>query len=169
MKEIKPEDINENFIKLIGKEWMLITAGDKHNYNMMTASWGGAGFLWGRPVVTAYVRPERYTHDYIERTHRFTLTFFSADMKKTLALMGSQSGRDYDKMCDPALTCVELPSGEIAFKEARLILECEVLYKDAFAADKFVVSEPLENWYGPKHGGLHDIYIAEVKRAWINE
>ena len=169
MKEIKPEEINDNFIKLIGSEWMLVTAGDKSDFNMMTASWGGAGFLWARPVVTIYVRPERYTHEYIEKTNRFTLTFFPATMRKTLALMGSQSCRTYDKMQEPTLSPIELPSGEIAFDEARLILDCEILYKDAMCADKFINKQPLENWYGEAKGGLHDIYIAEIKQAWIKE
>lgn len=46
MKHIKPEEITDNVIKLIGKDWMLVTAGRPGNYNTMTASWGGAGFLW---------------------------------------------------------------------------------------------------------------------------
>lgn len=167
MKEIKPEEISDNLIKLIGSDWMLITAGNKTDFNMMTASWGGAGFLWGKPVVTIYVRPERYTHDYIERIKRFTLSFFPDEMRKTLALMGSESGRDYDKMHEPALTPIELPSTQIAFNEAKLIIDCEILYKDAMTADKFIAKEPLEKWYGAQHGALHDIYIAEIKHVWI--
>ena len=58
MKEINPLEITDNFIKLIASDWMLITAGDAETYNMMTASWGGIGELWGKHVATAYVRPE---------------------------------------------------------------------------------------------------------------
>lgn len=168
MKEIKPEEINDNLIKLIGHDWMLVTAGDKSDFNMMTASWGGAGFLWAKPVATIYVRPERFTHEYIEKTNRFTLTFFPESMRKTLALMGSESGRTYDKMQEPTLSPIELPSGQIAFDEACLILDCNILYKDTLNADKFIDKQPLENWYGEK-GGLHDMYIAEIKHAWIKE
>ena len=51
MKAINPNEIKDNFIELIGKEWMLVSAGDKEKFNMMTASWGGVGVLWNRPVV----------------------------------------------------------------------------------------------------------------------
>ena len=51
MKAINPNEIKDNFIELIGKEWMLVSAGDKDEFNMMTASWGGVGFLWNKPVV----------------------------------------------------------------------------------------------------------------------
>ena len=43
MKAIEPNLIKDNFIEIIGKEWMLVSAGDKDKFNMMTASWGGVG------------------------------------------------------------------------------------------------------------------------------
>ena len=61
MKEIKPEQLTQNIIDLIGHQWMLITAGNSADYNMMTASWGGMGYLWNKPVATIYVRPEPTT------------------------------------------------------------------------------------------------------------
>ena len=42
-REIKPEEWKVNPFTAIGKEWMLITAGEKENCNTMTASWGGMG------------------------------------------------------------------------------------------------------------------------------
>ena len=56
MEKIEPKDINENVIRLIGDEWMLVTAGDREKFNMMTASWGSMGFLWNKPVVMVFVR-----------------------------------------------------------------------------------------------------------------
>ncbi len=169
MKEITPEHISDNIISLIGHQWMLITAGDKSGYNMMTASWGGAGYLWNKPVATIYVRPERLTDQYIKNTGRFTLSFFPEKMRHTLALMGSKSGRDYDKMHEPSLSSVVLPSGQIAFGEARIILDCEILYSDTMEAAKFADTDSLQKWYGPQQGNLHNIYIAEIKHVWINE
>ena len=66
MKAINPNEIKDNFIELIGKEWMLVSAGDKEKFNMMTASWGGVGVLWNRPVVFAFIRSERYTREFID-------------------------------------------------------------------------------------------------------
>jgi flavin reductase (DIM6/NTAB) family NADH-FMN oxidoreductase RutF len=81
MKEIKPEQLTQNIIDLIGHQWMLITAGNSADYNMMTASWGGMGYLWNKPVATIYVRPERLTDQYINNSGRFTLTFFPQSMR----------------------------------------------------------------------------------------
>ncbi|WP_337398226.1 hypothetical protein [Alistipes putredinis] len=49
-KQIDPAEITDNFIRAIGREWMLITAGNGESCNAMTASWGMIGFIWGRPV-----------------------------------------------------------------------------------------------------------------------
>ena len=134
MKEINPIEINDNFIKLIASDWMLITAGDEAKYNMMTASWGGVGELWGKHVATAYVRPERYTDQFIAHTHRFTLSFFPSEMKKMLGVMGKESGRNFDKMNFEGLTAKTLPTGQVTFEEARLVLDCKVLYVDVLKA-----------------------------------
>lgn len=170
MKEINPIEIKDNFIKLISRDWMLIAAGDETKYNMMTASWGGIGELWGKHVATAYVRPERYTDQFIAATHRFTLSFFSSDKKKMLGVMGKESGRNFDKMNFEGLTAKTLPSGQVTFEEARLVLDCKVLYVDELQADKFLDEESLAKWYNDEPGGsLHNIYIAEIVGAWINE
>lgn len=169
MIEIAPDKFDESIFRLLGKDWALITSGDIENFNMMTASWGGAGVLWAKPVATIYVRPERYTHEYIERTRRFTLSFFPSQLRQALAEMGSKSGRNFDKMHYEALTPIELPSQQVAFAQARIVMDCQVLYKDTMAEDKFLDKQPLEKWYGGEHGNLHDIYIAEIKHIWINE
>ena len=59
--------ISEGFarpIDKIGKDWTLISAGNIDNFNMMTASWGGVGFLWNKPVAFIFVRPNRYTFEF---------------------------------------------------------------------------------------------------------
>ena len=74
MKPIAIKDLSENFFEVIGKEWMLVTAGNKDHFNTMTASWGGIGFLWNKPVVYIFIRPERYTFEFIEKSEYFTLS-----------------------------------------------------------------------------------------------
>ena len=72
MKAIEPNLIKDNFIEIIGKEWMLVSAGDKDKFNMMTASWGGVGFLWNKPVVFVFIRPERYTREFVDEKGKNT-------------------------------------------------------------------------------------------------
>lgn len=49
LKQITPEKLDLNIIEAIGKDWMLVTSGNQQSFNMMTASWGFAGYMWGLP------------------------------------------------------------------------------------------------------------------------
>lgn len=60
----------------IGKQWMLITASINDSWNTMTAAWGGMGYLWQRPTVHIYVRPQRHSFSFLEQAKEFTLSFF---------------------------------------------------------------------------------------------
>ncbi len=75
-QEVSIEELQMNPFTKIGKEWMLITAGNEEKHNTMTASWGGVGVLWGKNVVTAYIRPQRYTKEFVDAQDVFTLSFF---------------------------------------------------------------------------------------------
>ena len=65
-KQIDPAEITDNFIRAIGREWMLVTAGNRESCNTMTASWGLIGFIWGRPVAQFVIRPQRYTREFVD-------------------------------------------------------------------------------------------------------
>ena len=95
-KEIKATDISENIIDMISNEWMLITAGNKRSYNMMTASWGFMGEMWGSHSVSVMVRPQRYTMKFIDENDYFTLSFYG-DKREIHKVCGSLSGRDVNK------------------------------------------------------------------------
>ena len=97
LKRIDPKEIGQNVFSLIGDQWMLITAGTAERCNTMTASWGGLGVLWRKPVATIYVRPQRYTYTFLEKNPYFTLSFFGPQWKKQLAYCGAVSGREEDK------------------------------------------------------------------------
>lgn len=167
MREIKPTEIKENPIELFGKDWALVTAGTPDNFNTMTISWGMIGNLWQVPVAMCYVRPQRYTHQFTEKYDRFTLSFFHPDMKRTLAIMGSKSGRDIDKMHYPGLDAVELPSGQIGYKQAKLIIECEKAYADVFKEGNFIDRELMESVYPAKD--FHTFYIGRITHVWVED
>lgn len=48
----------------------------------MTVSWGGLGELWGKDVAFIFIRPQRYTYEFIERENYFTMSFFGGEQKK---------------------------------------------------------------------------------------
>ena len=157
----------ENAFDLIGKEWMLVTAGSKEKFNTMTASWGGIGWLWNRPVAFVFIRPERYTHDFIERESRLTLSFYKEEYRSILQLCGTKSGRDVDKVKETGLKPVALESGAMTFEQARLTLDCRKLFKSSMAEANFIDKSILAKWYGPQPGGsLHDVYVVEIEDVY---
>ena len=105
--ELKPEQITENPFKLVGADWMLVTAGNKDSFNMMTAGWGGFGVLWNKNVCICLVRPSRYTYEFLEKNDTFTLTFFDQSQRSILDFCGRHSGRDYNKAAETGLTASE--------------------------------------------------------------
>jgi flavin reductase (DIM6/NTAB) family NADH-FMN oxidoreductase RutF len=158
---LSPEEIEGNLIKMIEKDWMLITAGNNQKINTMTANWGGVGYLWNKPVVYIFVRPERFTYGFIENNDGFTLTFFDESYRKALNLCGIKSGRDCDKISEAGLTPFFTKNNYPAFEEANLILECRKLYADVLSKDAFIDADPLKTHYNSK-GGIHKMYIAEI-------
>lgn len=154
----------ENPFELIGEQWMLITAGNKESFNTMTASWGGLGWLWNKPVAFIFVRPERYTHDFLEKNEKVTLSFFPESCREALQICGSKSGRNCDKVKEAGLTPAELSSGAMTFKQARLTLECRKLFKSDMKKAEFIDKDTLEKWYAT--AGLHSVYILEIEKLW---
>jgi flavin reductase (DIM6/NTAB) family NADH-FMN oxidoreductase RutF len=161
-----PAEIEDNLIRLIASDWMLLTAGTPDNFNTMTANWGGMGYLWNRNVVFVFVRPERYTYGFMENTPGFTLTFFDDRYRDALDLCGTKSGRDCDKVSEAGLTPLFSPDGYPAFAEARLVLECKKLYADPLREGGFIDTVPQRTHYG-NNTGMHKLYIAEITAAWV--
>ena len=157
--KIPVEDLDENLVKLIGKDWMLITAGGEGDFNTMTASWGGTGFLWNFPVAFTFIRPQRYTFGYAEKNSRFTLCFFDEKYRKALSFCGSHSGRDCDKVKETGLTPV-YGDGVTYFAEAKLVFVCEKLYAQDLTADSFVDKSLIPDVYPT--ADYHRMYVGKI-------
>ena len=157
---IDPKELDQNVFSLIGEQWMLITAGTRERCNTMTASWGGLGVLWGRPVATVYIRPQRYTLEFVEREEKFTLAFFGEEYRKALALCGSKSGRDIDKVKECGFT-VEMADGAPYFAQADLVLVCRKAYWQDMDPTHFLDGEIDGKWYPEKD--YHRIFIGEIE------
>ena len=144
----------------IGKEWMLITAGKSSDFNTMTASWGQMGVLWNKNVLTCYIRPNRYTFDFLESSECFTASFFGDNCRDALAFCGSHSGRDHDKVKETGLTPAEV-DGCMTFEEAELVLVCRKLYSYDIAENGFLTDDgiPEKVYNGEPY---HRAYISEI-------
>ena len=165
-KEIEPELIKNNTFKLIGSDWMLITAGTLKAYNTMTASWGGFGVLWSKKICFCFIRPQRYTYRFMENSKNWTLSFFEAKYRKVLEFCGSNSGREVNKIAMTGLTPVEGTSGSVYFAEARLVIECKKIYFQDIDPNHFIDPNIHENYPDKDY---HRMYIGEIIRCLISD
>lgn len=143
-KEVKAEELQMNPFTKIGKEWMLITAGNEEKCNTMTASWGGVGIMWGKNAVTTYIRPQRYTKEFVDANDTFTISFFDESYRKALNICGSVSGRDKDKIKEAGLTPYFV-DGTAAFEEANLILVCKKCIMETFFRKTLKMKQLIQN------------------------
>ena len=170
MNQIKPEQLNENPFNLIGKDWMLITAEKEGRTNMMTASWGGLGVLWGKNVATVYIRESRFTKTFIDDGDFFSLCVLGEEYRKQLVYLGKASGRDEDKVAGSGLTVAhtDCSAGNVPyFKESRLVLVCKKLYAQKMEADCFTkYGKDIPNQMYADND-WHTIYVAEIEKVLI--
>lgn len=151
-------DFKNDFFKLFNNDWALLTAGTPEKFNTMTVSWGGLGALWSKPVATVYVRPNRYTYEFIEKEDRFTLSFYPTKYKNELMLLGKKSGRNENKVAQAGFT-PEFVDGTVTFKEASRTLICKKLYFQDLEASR-IPKEALDAYYA--NDPVHRMYIGEV-------
>jgi flavin reductase (DIM6/NTAB) family NADH-FMN oxidoreductase RutF len=161
--EISPYQIADNPFKLIGKDWMLIAAGELGSFNMMTASWGALGELWNTRVAFCFVRPQRYTFPFMERAVIYTLNFFDESYRPALDFCGNRSGRDVDKAKETGLTAIAGAGGAVQFAEARLVLECRKLYAQDIDPARFVDQTISPQTYPARD--FHRMYVGEIVRC----
>ena len=165
LNKINVKSLKENPIKLFDDDWSLIAAGNESGFNMMTASWGGIGKLWGKDVCFIFVRPQRYTYEYLEKSDRFTVSFYDEEYKKALAFCGSKSGRDFDKAAETGLTPLFI-DGTTTFEQARLVFVCKKVAFQDMNPNGFL-DPSIEDNYAAKD--YHRIYIGEILECYCAE
>ncbi|MCF2679431.1 flavin reductase family protein [Faecalicatena contorta] len=164
-KEIAIEDLQLNPFQKISRQWMLITAGDELESNTMTASWGGLGIMWGKNVATAYIRPQRYTKEFVDNNDMFTLSFLPEEKREALNICGRVSGRDVeDKWAEAGLHPYYV-DGTTAVEEAEMVLVCKKLYAQEMYPECFIETECDTKWY--PQADYHTMYIAEIVKVLV--
>ncbi|WP_066894580.1 flavin reductase [Clostridium nigeriense] len=165
-KEISPKELNESAFKLIGSDWMLITAAKDETVNTMTASWGGLGVLWNKNVVYIFIRPQRYTKEFVDASDKFSLTFFNEAYKKDLSYLGTVSGRDENKISKTKLNLSYIEETPV-FEESILTIICKKLYAQDLDLKCFIDKSLDDKCYPTKD--YHTLYVAEVEKILIKE
>lgn len=159
--EVNVHSLSINPFEAVGSQWMLITAGNEEKTNTMTASWGNMGIMWNKDITICYIRPQRYTLEFIEREEYYSLCFFGEEKRDALKVCGSVSGRDRDKITECGLTTVfdkEAPY----FAEAELVLICKKVYSDVIRPEGFIDASIEKNYAA---GDYHKVFMGEIVRC----
>lgn len=162
MKEINIRDIKLSPVELISDGWGLVTAGNEEKFNTMTVSWGGLGEIWGKDVAFIFIRPQRYTYEFLEKEEFFTLSFYGADFKDALKICGSKSGRDINKAEVCGFTPV-FTDGSVTFEQAEYTLVCRKMASQFIDPSGFE-DAAIESNYPNKD--YHKVYIGEIVKVY---
>lgn len=162
-RQVSADKIPGNYIKLLN-EWTLITSGTAEQVNVMTASWGGLGVFWEKPVAFCFLNPTRYSVQTMDKGDTYTISFYTEAYKDNLKYCGSVSGRTTDKIKGSGLTPIKTPSGATAFAEAWMILECKKVVSQQLSPDAIVDKNLPGDW---SKDGYHKMYIGEILNVWI--
>ncbi len=165
-REISVHEISGNPFKMIAKDWMLVAAEREGKVNAMTASWGGLGVIWNKNVAYIFVRPQRYTREFIDASETLSLSFYDESFREQFTYFGSVSGRQEDKIAKAGLTMVK---GEDApcFEQAELVMICRKKYAQKFEPECFFDKEIEKAQYPNKD--YHIMYIAEIEKVLVRE
>lgn len=163
-KSIAPDKIPGNIIKMLRDDWMLITAGNDQQFNMMTAGWGGLGMMFGKPVAFCFIAPTRFTYQLMEKGDTYTLSFYTETYSDALKVCGSKSGKDTDKVKASGLTPLTTPNGSKAFSEAWMIIECSKTVAQSITPEAITDPKLKEEWSTKQ---LYKMFIGEIVNVWV--
>ena len=145
-------------INRLGNGGLLLVGGEQGN--PMTIGWGTIGIIWGLPVFTVLVRPSRFTFSLMEGHGEFSVNVPTEDLKKEVALCGSKSGRDTDKIKECGFTLIT--SAEIkvpCIEECVIHYECKTIHRNNVinaALDPEIVAGSYSS------GDFHTIYYGRI-------
>ena len=149
--------------KMFNKDWGLVTAGNIEDFDTCTIGWGSLGDIWGginkgKPIVTVYVNPVRYTNDYLLNNEYFTVSFYDERYRDDLLILGSKSKRNVDKVALTKLT-PEKYGDCVTFKEARYSFLCKKIYYNQFVKEH--MHEDYKHIYNDRFPPHYE-YIGEI-------
>lgn len=164
----KPVDIQKIKMNpfLLKSNWMLVTSEYDGKTNTLTASWGGFGIMWNKEVVFVFIRPQRYTKEFIDKSGKINLSFFNKKYKKDLSYLGTVSGRDENKIQKTSLTLTKLDEYQ-TFEQALYTINAKVLYRQDLEANSFWDKDIISKMY--PDNDFHAMYIAEIESAYQHE
>jgi len=146
----------------------LLTGAENSRPNPMTIGWASLGTVWGKQVLTVFVRPSRYSCQLLEAARHFSVNV-PADgaLSSALALCGAKSGRDLDKLGAAGLKT--LPGRD---KNTFIIDGCELYFECSVGAVSRLAPESLapeiaRDFY--PRGDYHYVYQGVILHCYGKE
>ncbi|MDR2824445.1 MAG: flavin reductase family protein [Prevotellaceae bacterium] len=169
--EIKPKELVESPITLASRNNIVITAGNVTDYNSMVAGDGGVGVLMGKAVTFCGLRGNRYTLEVLLKDSIYTFSVFDERFRADFMKFGEKSGRDSQKMKETALTAVSTPSGLMTFKEARLVIECQLAQTHTINPNELYATKNKQFFVDAQKevGSWHKIVFGDITHVWVRK
>ena len=162
LHSVEVKTLTPEIFRMFQVNTALLTAGDEKHLNTMTIGWGQLGTLWNLPVCTVYVRPERYTYEFMEAQDTFSVSVLPDSARDIARLCGTRSGREVDKVKECGFTVAQAECGAPYFEEAELVLVCRKRY--AQEMDPQAIPQDAKDRFYPEKD-YHTMYIGEVVEA----
>ncbi len=162
------EHVDKLIKSLEGDGAFLVVEDKNKKANLMTIGWATVGMVWGKPVMSVFVRPVRYTYDLIENAQNFSVCVPNAGkLKEALIFCGSSSGRSVDKIANSGLSFIPGHLKDtLVIEECKLFYECHILER-TFLDPKTLNEDVIKNYYPSKD--FHAVYFGEIKHSYIRE
>ncbi len=162
------KEIDVNSLKIapfssFQNDWALVTAGNKQSLNTMTVSWGALGVIWQKPVTFIFIRPQRYTFEFLEKNDYYSLSFLKDGFKNILGICGSKSGRNFDKIKETGLIPI-FDRKAPYFDQSKLAFICRKIHAQ-FIDPSCFVDESINSEY--KNKDYHKIFVGEIEKCLV--
>lgn len=164
-KEIDINSLQFNPFSSFKKDWALVSAGNSSKFNTMTVSWGGLGIIWQKNVSFIFIRPQRYTFEFIENNDYYSICFLEDKDKNILNICGTTSGRDTDKIKRTGLVPI-FDEKAPYFQQSKLVYICRKIHGQFIDSTCFI-DKNINSEY--KNNDYHKIFIGEIEKCLKKE
>lgn len=156
------ESLKLNPIEKFKKQWFLISVGTTYNdYNLMTANWATIGYLWNKPVISIFIRPQRYTYNFIESNQYVCINFLSKKYNNILTLCGSRSGKQINKKSLEGISVTNYNDECVFVDQSELVIISKKIFKSNIKSKQFLENKINDLFYADSD--YHTMYVLEIE------
>ena len=144
----------------------ILTAGNRVSHNSCIIAYATLGVVWNKPVFIVFVKPDRYTYQFMQWTTFFTVSFIKKSLFKRFEIYGELSGKYVNKEEESGSHMVFFDNGGITFREAEEVYVCRMLAKSSIdekdlAPDIIKIYKTSAELFKQSEDP-HSIYIGEI-------